>query len=451
VGVQLRPDRRIALWAGVECTVNRVGDRYIDQLELTGHAARESDAELFGWLGVTAARQPVLWERVAPDGLDSARWDWPDRRLARLRELGVVPIVGLLHHGSGPRWTHLLDPAFPAALAGYARRVAERYPWVQDWTPINEPLTTARFSAMYGHWYPHRTSFAEFLRAVVNQCLAVREAMAAIRSVNPSARLVQTEDVGRISATPPLGARQAFDQSVRRLSLDLLCGMVDGDHPLRGHLLEAGVAEADLARCIDEPCRIDLLGLNYYVTSDRFLDHRLDRYPASLHGGDGVRRYVDVESVRVAESELSGHAAMLEEAWERYGLPVAITEAHLGCRTWDEQLRWLAEAWTGAQAARDRGVDVRAVTAWALLGNFGWDRLVIDDQGDYECGMFDVRAPAPRPTEVAHALRTLAHGRPYENPALSSPGWWRRPSRVLFPPPAIPGASEVSQQEGACG
>ena len=40
-----------------------------------------------------------------------------------------------------------VSPTMPA--------VAARYPWVRDWTPVNKPLTTARFSALYGYWYPH--------------------------------------------------------------------------------------------------------------------------------------------------------------------------------------------------------------------------------------------------------------------------------------------------------
>src|SRR3712207_2719887 len=85
----------------------------------------------------------------------SADWAWADERLGRLRELGITPIVGLVHHGSGPRHTSLIDPAFADGLAAFARAVAERYPWVAYYTPINEPLTTARFSGLYGHWYPH--------------------------------------------------------------------------------------------------------------------------------------------------------------------------------------------------------------------------------------------------------------------------------------------------------
>src|SRR5437868_107069 len=145
----------LELWAGVECTVNRVGDSFFDQLELNGHARRIDDINLFAELGVRALRYPVLWERTAPDGLQSADWSWADERLARIRNLGLLPIISLVHHGSGPRYTSLVDAAFPEKLSAYARAVAERYPWVSHYTPVNEPLTTARFSGLYGHWYPH--------------------------------------------------------------------------------------------------------------------------------------------------------------------------------------------------------------------------------------------------------------------------------------------------------
>ena len=66
-----------------------------------------------------------------------------------------------------------------------------------DWTPVNEPLTTARFSALYGHWYPHAVDEATFWLALLNEVEGTCAAMREVRHVNPAARLIQTEDLGQ--------------------------------------------------------------------------------------------------------------------------------------------------------------------------------------------------------------------------------------------------------------
>ena len=221
------------MWIGIECTVNRVGDRWFDQLARSGHDRRLDDLDRIAALGAKAVRYPVLWERTAPGALADADWRFADARLPRLRELGVEPIVGLVHHGSGPAHTHLLDPWFPELLAAYAGAVAARFPWVRRYTPINEPLTTARFSGLYGLWYPHGTSDLAFARALMTECRATLMAMAAIREVNPAAQLVHTEDLGCTHAPPALAYQARFENERRWLGLDLLCGRVDRAHPLR--------------------------------------------------------------------------------------------------------------------------------------------------------------------------------------------------------------------------
>ncbi len=191
-------------------------------------------------------RFPLLWERTAPEP-GCYRWGWSDVRLERLRALRVAPIAGLVHHGSGPRYTGLLDPRFPELLAEYARAVAERYPWIDAWTPVNEPVTTARFSALYGHWHPHHRDDRSFVRALLNQMRGVVLAMRAIRRINPAAQLVQTDDVGFVQSTLPLRYQAAFENSRRWLSFDLLTGRVDRSHPLWSYLRSAGAEEAELA------------------------------------------------------------------------------------------------------------------------------------------------------------------------------------------------------------
>jgi dTDP-4-dehydrorhamnose reductase len=439
----------VELWGGVECTRNRVGDRYFDQMDSTGHLARAADVDLFAAVGLRTVRYPVLWEVVAPNGPASADWRGADERLGRLRALGIEPIVGFLHHGSGPPHTSLLDPSFPEQLAEFGRAVAARYPWLRWFTPVNEPVTTARFSGLYGHWYPHRRDDAAFTRMVMNQCRAVALSMRAIRESIPEARLVHIDDGGHTYGTSPVNYQVEFENHRRWLGFDLIDGRVAPGHPLWDYLLSSGIGAPELEEFCRRPCRPDIVGLNYYATSDRFLDHRRDLYPPSTWGGNGRDGYADVEAVRVLRDGIYGHRSLLLEAWHRYHLPVALTEVHLGC-TREEQLRWFVEAWKSALAARRLGADVRAVTAWALFGSMDWDSLVTRAAGHYEPGVFDVRAPAPRRTAIGAALTEIAAGRPYRHPLLQTPGWWKRSTRLLRGhAPRIDGAPTVLQPRAA--
>jgi dTDP-4-dehydrorhamnose reductase len=192
----------LALWGGIECTVVRIHNDFRDQSRETGHYHRADDLDRIAALGIRTLRYPVLLETVSPQEPDEQDWRWHDARLARLRALGISPIAGLVHHGSGPDYTSLVDANFPEVVAAHAERVARRYPWITMYTPINEPLTTARFSGLYGHWYPHGKAMDVFLRALVNQCRAVVLSMQAIRRINPEAQLIQTEDFGKTFSTP---------------------------------------------------------------------------------------------------------------------------------------------------------------------------------------------------------------------------------------------------------
>jgi dTDP-4-dehydrorhamnose reductase len=348
----LHNQQRLELWGGIECTMARIGDSWRDQAAETGHRARRDDIDLIAGLGISQLRYPILWEAHAPERPDRIDFSWADERLEMLRERGIGVIAGLVHHGSGPAYTNLLDRDFGRKLADYAARVAERYPWIEHWTPVNEPLTTARFSGLYGHWYPHRRDYPAFLRMLVNQCAATVAAMEAIRAAVPQAKLVQTEDLGKTFSTAPLGYQAAHENDRRWLSLDLLCGRVDAGHPMYRFLREAGAGEDDLDAFASAAGTPDVVGVNHYLTSERFLDHRLHLYPGHPIGGNGRDSYVDAEAVRVKTLDPdTGLGPRLREAWQRYRLPIAVTEVHHGC-THDEQLRWFAEAWRTADALR---------------------------------------------------------------------------------------------------
>jgi dTDP-4-dehydrorhamnose reductase len=423
----------LELWAGVECTVNRVGEHYFDQCHFSGHDQRLEDLNRFAALGIRCLRYPVLWEKNAPRTLEAPQWNESDRRLNRLRELGIRTIAGLLHHGSGPRYTSLADVHFPEKLARYAGMVAERYPWIDAYTPVNEPLTTARFSGLYGVWYPHATEDKTFIRCLLNECRGTVLAMKAIRRINPNAELVQTEDLGEVTGTPKLQYQVTFENDRRWLSFDLLTGRVNKQHPLWRYLRRHGVTEPELRWFQENTCVPNVIGINHYVTSSRHLDENLESYPTNTHGGNGLHAYADVETVRVVGMPYKGFKEFLRQTWDRYHLPIAATEVHIGAHR-EQQIRWFNSVWRSANELAAEGVNVRAVTAWSLLGSFDWNCLVRRCDGFYESGVFDARGPQPRQTALAGMLRSLSKTGHYSHPVLQSPGWWETPGRAHYGP-----------------
>jgi dTDP-4-dehydrorhamnose reductase len=413
------------VWAGVEPSFLTVGGRRRDQLADTGHGDRESDLDHLAELGVTAVRYPILWGRGGPE----TDWAWAGARLGRLAALEIEPVVGLLHHGWGPDGADPLDPQYPARFAAYAVEVARRFPQVRTFVPINEPLTTARFAGLYGWWDPQARDAEVFGRLMVAQCHAIRGAARALRRHDRSVRILVNEDAAQTHGTPELAEVVALYNDRRWLTFDLLTGRVDRDHPMWRSLVAIPGVSEDLRLLADDPEWPDVLGVDHYVTSDRFLDHRLDRYATVVTQTDVEHGFVDVELARVAGYEMDGFWRSLQETWDRYHLPVALTEVHLSGDPADE-VSWWAEAWHDATSAVHAGIPVEAVTSWSTFGSCGWDNLMRHDGSAYSAGAFDVTSGRPMLTPLGLAVSGTAAGRP---PAPLATGWWRQPYRVSFP------------------
>jgi dTDP-4-dehydrorhamnose reductase len=419
------------IWGGVECTINRVKKDFFDQLEYTGHYHRDTDIDAIAGLGIKKIRYPVLWEKHQPAIDATIDWGWTNKQLTGWKEKGIDVIAGLLHHGSGPAFTNLSDPNFPFLLAQYAKRVAEQFPWIQYYTPVNEPLTTARFSGLYGLWYPHQRSAKGFVQMLLNQLKGIVLSMQEIKKINPQAQLIQTEDLGKTYSTPKLKYQADFENERRWLTYDLLCGRFTTNHKLWGFFEDLHIPKEDLQFFIDNPCVPDIFGFNHYLTSERYLDERLQLYPQHTHGGNGRHRYVDVEAVRVELEEETGVEVLLKEAWDRYQKPLAVTEVHLHSHR-EEQLRWFKHIWESANKLTNEGIEIKAITTWALLGSYGWNRLLTQRGGDYEPGAFDLRNGHLRPTALAHFIKDINETAQCKHPLSYEKGWWQRSSRILY-------------------
>lgn len=424
----LHPQHKLEIWGGLECSINRLKSGYIDQLQLTGHYKREDDIQLFADLGIKALRYPILWEKHQPFENISINWKWAMQQLSNIKKYNINPIVGLIHHGSGPLFTSLLDNTFPYRLALYAKKVALKFPWITCYTPVNEPLTTARFSGLYGLWYPHHRDDKSFYTALLNQLKSTVLSMRAIRDINSEALLIQTEDLAKTYSTHLLQDQADYENDRRWLTIDILCGKLNHHHPLWNFFIRAGISEYDLMFFQENPCPPNIIGANYYITSERYLDEKFWEYPTFTHGGNSFYKYADVEAARVNIPEQTGIMVLLKELWQRFNIPIAITEAHLNCSR-EEQLRWFKEIWDICNILKNEDINIKAVTAWSLLGGFGWNKLLTSKSGEYETGVFDVRSGQPRPTAMVDLIKSLSRNEDYNHPLILEKGWWHQPER----------------------
>jgi len=420
------------IWGGLECSYNRVRSKYFDQLEYANHYNRvEEDLEAFAGLGITAIRYPVIWEKHQPGKDGPINWTHAEFVLNTLQEYRIKPIVTLVHHGSGPKYADITTPGFATGLGAYAGQVAEKFPWIDHYTPVNEPLTTARFSGLYGCWFPHKRNDKTFIQILLNELKGTVLAMCEIRKINPDAKLIQTEDLAKIYSTPFMKYQSVFENHRRWLTFDILGGLLRPGHALWDYFKRYAPTEKDLYFFIENPCVPDMLGLDYYPTSERYLDENLSKYPHEKHGHNHRHRYADVEAIRVRHENSSGIKMLLRETWERYAIPMAITEVHINC-DYDNQIRWFGELRNACLELLDEDIDIRAITTWSLVGAFGWNTLLTEPKGDYESGAFDISSGRPARTPVGDYIQQLSVDPFFHHPAMNEIGWWHEESRFLF-------------------
>ncbi len=357
----LEPDAFV--WAtGIEDTFVfnpdvRTG-RILDEYELTNHyVSWEQDLCLVAGLGVRAARYGIPWYRVNPE---EGRWDWDfaDRTLGRLLDLGVDPIVDLIHY-STPAWLEgsFLDPKFPAAAAEYARRLAERFQGRIRWyTPMNEPRITAHYCGRIGWWPPYRRGWRGFVSVLLACCRSIVLISNALDEVDPEiVRLhVDATDL-YVTDDPSLTAARDLRQSLVFLALDLISGRVGSEHELYNWMLMHGASPADLEWFQKNAVSLDAIGINMYP---------MFTLRTVVRRGQRVRF-----EPKYATGRMVKDLGMMY--WERFGNPLMITEtASMGSIR--RRAQWMDDSIAAVKALRENAAPIFGYTWWPLFDLVSW-------------------------------------------------------------------------------
>jgi beta-glucosidase len=359
---------------GIENSVPTInnGRTRIDEMEKCGFYKHwRTDFELVRDLDIRYLRYgPAIHTTF----LGSNRFDWEfsDLTFGCLRELDIVPIVDLCHFGV-PDWIgNFQNPDFPNLFAGYARAFAQRFPWVQLYTPINEMFICATFSAAYGWWNEQLSSDQAFVTALKNIVKANVLAMSAILDVRPDAIFIQSESSEYFHADNPKAIKPAEIMNARRfLSLDLNYGKrVESE--MYEFLLDNGMTREEYHFFLEQNLRHHcIMGNDYYVTNE----HRMS--------DDGSTR---------AAGDVFGYDEITRQYYRRYMLPVMHTETNINeGPTGEEAVDWLWKQWANVLRVRNDGVPIVGFTWYSLTDQVDWDVALREERGTVNpLGLYDL-------------------------------------------------------------
>ncbi|UBV44407.1 family 1 glycosylhydrolase (plasmid) [Deinococcus taeanensis] len=334
----------------------------VDEMDKCGHYARwQEDFSLVRDLGLRYLRYgpPIHTTWTGPDRYD---WTFADLTFGELRRRNITPITDLCHFGV-PDWIGTFqNPDFPAQFARYARAFAQRYPWVQLYTPVNEMFICALFSAKYGWWNEQLTTDRTFVTALKHIVRANVLAMHATLQVRPDAIFIQSESSEYYHAASPqaIGPAEVLN-AVRFLSLDLNYGhRVSSD--MYEYLLDNGMTRDEYHFFLHGHLRHHcVMGNDYYVTNEHL---------------------VHPNGQTEASGEIFGYAVITRQYYARYRLPVMHTETNL-CQgpAGDEAVRWLRKAWANVLQVRNDGLPVVGFTWYSLTDQVDWDTALRENNG----------------------------------------------------------------------
>ncbi len=359
-------DGRLHFALGLEDTFipqTRPGERALDEYELTRHYdCWQDDLGLAAESGATLLRWGIPWYRVNPQ---PAVWDWSwlDQAVDRFAELGLTPIVDLMHYGT-PLWLdhEFVNPDYPARVADYAAHVAERYAGrLTAFTPLNEPLLNAIYCGEFAHWPPYLSSDSGLVTMVKALTRGIVETQQAISDVAPDASFVHVEASFRFDGAVEENAAEVEHLRQRAFLMeDLVTGRVGPDHRLAPYLLRPGFSRHGPAWAPANPAWPGVMGVNYYP------DGQTEIFVEAEHHSGGPL------DPRPRRNDWTGGLTEVLRAWaERFGRPVMLTETSI---TGDDALRqsWLDASVAAVKALRASGLPIVGYTWWSLIDMIEW-------------------------------------------------------------------------------
>ncbi len=312
----------------------------------TKHAEHaDEDYAFLRSVGIAVAREGIPWPLVDRGG----HYDFSciDPFIEAMNRHKIVPIWDLCHYGY-PDDTDPFDADFTDRFRAYARAAAEYViprvrgskpdrQWPNFFTPVNEITFYGFMGGEWGWAAPFRKTKDDRHQLRLALCKADIEAVAAIREVDPEARMVHIDPL--ILVVPPKDRPDLADEAEHETEEDTFYAwdtLAGKRHPELG----------------GSPEILDIVGVNCYSFGQ--MEFREQGPHVSLPPDD---------------ERIKPLGDLLAFAWERYHRPMIVGETSgLG----DGRPSWLEDIIEESLAAVRRGIDLHGVCLFPSVDMPNW-------------------------------------------------------------------------------
>mgnify|MGYP001591894646 CR=1 FL=1 len=351
----------------------------------------QDDVKMMADLGIQAYRLSVAWPRIFPHGTGTVNqqgFDFYDRLIDSLLAANIDPWITLFH------WD------FPTALydqggwlnrdsadwfADYAQLITEKFSArVKNWFPLNEPQCFLGLGHQTADHAPGlKMTFEKVLQASHHSLLAHGKAVQAMRASAKGTINIGAAPVGLV--TYPVNDDPRLVEAARAATfdiknLDCFSNTWYADPMLKGGYPEDGlklfeqflpdIRTGDM-EIIHQP--LDMYGVNIYSGTPLQLNDAGEPEVVNLVGCGRTTMDWNV----TPECLLWGPKFF----YERYGLPVVVTENGLASCDWVHadgevadpgRIDYVRHHLQNLRQAANNGVDVAGYFYWSIMDNFEW-------------------------------------------------------------------------------
>lgn len=299
----------------------------------------KEDVRILRELGLKAYRFSIEWSRIEPEKgkFDYKGLEYYKKLVKELRKNNIEPVV-TLWHWTIPLWLEEEGGVFSKNFFTYFLRMSKQVLEVLNedvtyWITINEPEVYSLNSYLTGEWPPCEKNVLKFLRFYLFTFPRVhKKTYSLIKEYNPKSMVSFAKNNSYVQPYNNKIWNKIVANIFRWFSNYLQLDLVKG--------------------------YMDFIGLNFYFTNDigiRGLKNKNDRV-------NDLGWWFKPESIEFVINEL----------WDRYKLPILITENGLADKEDKDRVEWIDTTIKAMSNSSKSGVILIGYLHWSLLDNFEW-------------------------------------------------------------------------------